>query len=297
MAYKERHNRFTEWWFQVVSWRERHIKERNFVILLALIVGVICGFAAQLLKFLIHIISRFLTSNLSLTDANWLYLVYPVAGILIVTLFIQFVVKDNISHGVTRVLYAISRRKSRLKKRNMYASLIASSITIGFGGSVGAEGPIVFTGAAIGSNVGQAFRLSPRILMLLVGCGAAAGIAGIFRAPIAGMLFTLEVLMIDFTGATVMPLIISSISGATVAYVLEGYSAEFFFSQSEPFAMGKIPYAIMLGIICGLMSLYFTRAMFMMESMFSKIRHRYLKIALGGVILAGLIFVFPPLYG
>jgi len=285
MAYKERHNKFTEWWVKVVSWREQHIKERNFVIILALVVGIACGFAAQLLKYLIHVISHLLKANLSLTDANWLYLVYPVVGILIVTLFIRFVVKDNISHGVTRVLYAISRRKSRLKKRNMYASLVASSITIGFGGSVGAEGPIVFTGAAIGSNVGQAFRLSPRILMLLVGCGAAAGIAGIFRAPIAGMLFTLEVLMIDFTGVTVMPLLISSISGATVAYILQGYSAEFFFAQSEPFAMSKIPYAILLGIICGLMSLYFTRAMLMMESMFSKIKSKASKITLGGVIL------------
>ena len=143
MAYKERHNKFTEWWVKVVSWREQHIKERNFVIILALVVGIACGFAAQLLKYLIHVISHLLKANLSLTDANWLYLVYPVVGILIVTLFIRFVVKDNISHGVTRVLYAISRRKSRLKKRNMYASLVASSITIGFGGSVGAEGPIV----------------------------------------------------------------------------------------------------------------------------------------------------------
>jgi len=297
MAYTERHNRFTEWWLKVVSWRERHIKERSFIIFLALVVGVICGFAAQLLKFLIHVISQVLTSHLSATTANWLYLVYPVIGIFLVTLFLNFVVKDNISHGVTKVLYAISRRKSRLKKRNMYASLIASSITIGFGGSVGAEGPIVFTGAAIGSNVGQAFRLSPRLLMLLVGCGAAAGIAGIFRAPIACMLFTLEVLMIDLTGATVMPLLISSITGATVAYVLEGYNAEFFFSQSEPFSMRKIPYVVLLGVFCGFVSLYFTRAMFMMETMFSKLKYRAVKIAIGGMILATLIFFLPPLYG
>lgn len=297
MAYKERNNILTEWWYRVVGWRERHVKERSFVVILAFVVGILCGFAAQLLKFLIHVISHFLTANLSHTNANYLYLVYPVVGILIVTLFIRFVVKDNISHGVTRVLYAISRRKSRLKKRNIYASLVASSVTIGFGGSVGAEGPIVFTGAAIGSNIGQAFRLSPRILMLLVGCGAAAGIAGIFRAPIAGMLFTLEVLMLDFTGVTIMPLLVASITGATVAYVMEGYSAEFFFSQSEPFSMGKIPYAAMLGVVCGLMSLYFTRAMFMMESMFGKIKQRWLKIIIGGTVLAGLIFVFPPLYG
>lgn len=282
---------------KVVIWREHHIKEKNFLLLLSLAVGVICGFAAQLLKFLIHVISGVLTSHISATTANYLYLLYPVAGILIVTLFLRYVVKENISHGVTKVLYAISRHKSRLKKRNMYASLVASSITIGFGGSVGAEGPIVFTGAAIGSNVGQAFRLSPRILMILVGCGAAAGIAGIFRAPIAGMLFTLEVLMIDLTGLTVMPLLFSSVAGAVVAYVLEGYNAEFFFVQSEPFLTNKIPYTVLLGVVCGLMSYYFTKVMFMMESMFRKLKYQGVKILIGGLIMAGLIFLFPPLYG
>lgn len=297
MAYKETHNRFTDWWMKVVIWREHHIREKSFLLILALVVGVLCGFAAQLLKYLIHLIAGLLTSHMSTTTANWLYLVYPVVGILIVTLLLKYVVKENISHGVTKVLYAISRRKSRLKKRNMYASLVASSITIGFGGSVGAEGPIVFTGAAIGSNVGQAFRLSPRILMILVGCGAAAGIAGIFRAPIAGMLFTLEVLMIDLTGMTVMPLLLSSVAGAVVAYVLEGYSAEFFFVQSEPFVTNRIPFTILLGVACGLMSYYFTKVMFMMESMFGKLKHPGMKILVGGVIMAGLIFLFPPLYG
>lgn len=297
MAYKERDNALTRWWLKVAGWRERHIKERNFVVVLALVVGVLCGLAAQLLKFLIHVISSILTAHLSVSTANWLYLVYPVIGILIVTIFIRYVVKDNISHGVTRVLYAISRRKSRLKKRNIYASLIASSVTIGFGGSVGAEGPIVFTGAAIGSNVGQAFRLSPKILMILVGCGAAAGIAGIFRAPIAGMLFTLEVLMIDLTGTTVMPLLIASISGATVAYVLEGYTSEFFFTQSEPFLTSRIPFTILLGVVCGFVSLYFTRVIFSMESLFKRLKKQWVKICLGGGILAGLIFLFPPLFG
>ncbi len=297
MAYKETHNKFTDIWLKFVIWREHHINEKNFLLILALIVGIICGFAAQILKFLIHVIGGILTSHMSTTSANWVYLVYPVAGILIVTLFLKYVVKENISHGVTKVLYAISRRKSRLKKRNMYASLVASSITIGFGGSVGAEGPIVFTGAAIGSNIGQAFRLSPRILMLLVGCGAAAGIAGIFRAPIAGMLFTIEVLMIDLTGTTVMPLLISSVTGAVVAYILEGYNAEFFFVQSEPFVTSRIPFTILLGIVCGLMSFYFTKVMFMMESMFGKLKSNWLKIMVGGVIMAGLIFLFPPLYG
>ena len=297
MAYRERHNWWTDGWINVVAWRERHIGERSFVVILSLVVGVICGFAAQLLKYLISVIAHALTSHFSETTVNWLNLVYPVVGIFIVTLFLKYIVKENISHGVTKVLYAISRRKSRLKKRNMYASLVASSITIGFGGSVGAEGPIVFTGAAIGSNIGKAFRMSPRILMLLVGCGAAAGIAGIFRAPIAGMLFTLEVLMIDLTGATVMPLLISSITGATVAYVLEGYNAEFFFSQSEPFNLRNIPYTLLLGIFCGLISLYFTKVMFMMETMFKKLKSKSLRVIIGGIIMAGLIFVIPPLYG
>lgn len=267
------------------------------MVFLALIVGILCGFAAQLLKFLIHVIAGILTAHMNLTTSNWLYLVYPVVGILITVLFVKYVVKDNISHGVTKVLYAISRRKSRLKLKNTYSSLIASSITIGFGGSVGAEGPIVFTGAAIGSNIGQAFRLSPKVLMILVGCGAAAGIAGIFRAPIAGMLFTLEVLMIDLTGMTVMPLLISSITGATVAYLLEGYRAEFFFSQSEPFLTNRIPFTILLGIVCGLMSFYFTKVMFLMESFFRKINKQWLKIITGGVVIAVLVFIFPPLYG
>lgn len=297
MAYKETHNRFTDIWMKIVIWREHHIKESTFVVFLALFVGIIGGFAAQLLKFLIHTISHALTSNFSESHGNYLYLVYPVAGILLTVLFVKYVVKANISHGVTQVLYAISRRKSRLKKRNMYASLIASSITIGFGGSVGAEGPIVYTGAAIGSNMGQAFRLSPKILMILVGCGAAAGIAGIFRAPIAGMLFTLEVLMIDLTGLTVKPLLVSSIAGATVAYIFEGYNAEFFFSQSEPFTTDRIPYTIILGVICGLMSYYFTQVMFVMESMFKKIKKQGWRILTGGVLIAALVFLFPPLYG
>ena len=297
MAYKESSGRLHNLWLRVISWREEHIKERSFLIILALIAGIVCGLAALLLKWLIRIISHGIQAHAIVSTANWIYLVYPVIGILIVTLYVKYIVRDNISHGVTRVLFAISQRKSRLKKHNMYTSIMASSVTIGFGGSVGAEGPIVYTGAAIGSNLGQAFRLSPRILMLLVGCGAAAGIAGIFRAPIAGMLFTLEVLMIDLTGFTVMPLLIASITGATVAYVAEGYSAEFFFSQSDPWSPHKIPYTILLGIFCGFVSLYFTKVMNFMESGFRKIHSTWKKILTGGTIMAALIFLFPPLYG
>ncbi len=282
---------------KLLVWRERHIKEKTFVIILALAVGILGGIAALVLKWLIHAISGFLTAHMSISQGNYLYLLLPLVGILITSLYVKYVVRDNISNGVTRVLYALSQNKSRLKKHNTYTSVLASSITIGFGGSVGAEGPIVYTGAAIGSNLGRVFRMSPRILMILVGCGAAAGIAGIFKAPIAGMLFTIEVLMIDLTTVSVMPLLIASITAATVAYVFTGYDVEFFFVQSEPFQTWKIPYVIIMGVFLGFVSLYFTRSMNMMENIFRKLHTPWKKIMVGGVILALLVFLFPPLYG
>ncbi len=278
-------------------WRERHIKEKNFVIILALVVGVLGGLAAILLKFLISLIAGAVTSHVDIHSGNYLYFLLPAVGVAITALFVRYFVRDNISHGVTKVLYAISRNKSRLKRHNMYTSLVSSSITIGFGGSVGAEGPIVYTGAAIGSNLGQLFRMSPRNLMLLVGCGAAAGIAGIFKAPIAGLLFTLEVLMIDLTTVSVMPLLVASITSTTIAYIYTGYDFEFFFEQSEGFYAAKIPFALLLGVVCGLVSLYFTRVMNMMENFFNRIKSKTLKTLSGCSILSLLVFLFPPLYG
>ena len=289
--------RWSALWKALVLWREKHVSEKTFVVFLSLLVGIFAGFAAVILKWLINAISTMLTSHIAIDEGSYLYLVYPMVGILITMLYVKYVVRDNISHGVTKVLYAISQNKSRLKPHNMYTSLVASSITIGFGGSVGAEGPIVYTGAAIGSNLGQAFRMSPRVLMIMVGCGAAAGIAGIFKAPIAGMLFTLEVLMLDLTTVSVMPLLISSITAAVVSYCYTGYDAEFFFAQSEGFVTGRIPFAVLLGIFCGLISLYFTKVMNMMENLFSRISSPWIKVAFGGSVLASLIFVFPPLYG
>ena len=282
---------------RVRLWREHHIKEKNFILILALVVGVVCGFAALAFKWLIHFISGSLLLKIDVTSGNYLYLIYPFIGILIASCYVRYVVRDNIAHGVTKVLYSISQNKSRLKPHNCYTSVVAASITIGFGGSVGAEGPIVSTGAAIGSNIGQAFRLSPRLLMLLVGCGAAAGVSGIFKAPLAGALFTLEVLMIDLTTVTVMPLLIASVSAATVAYVFSGYDAQFFFVQSEPFVASRIPYVILLGLLCGLASLYFIRVINVMENFYGRIGNPWIRASLGGALLAGLIFFLPPLYG
>ncbi len=285
------------WWLQLLIWREKHVPEKTFVVILALIIGTASGLAAVLLKTLIGLIAGFLTNRFDIERDNLLYLVFPAIGILLASLYVYYIAREPISHGVTRVLYALALKKSRLKVHNMYSSLLASSVTIGFGGSVGAEGPIVFTGAAIGSNLGQAFRLSPQTLAMLVACGAAAGIAGIFKAPIAGMLFTIEVLMLDLTAGAAIPLITASVAGATVAYVFTGYNVEFFFSQSEPFYASRIPFVVMLGVFCGFVSLYFITLVDRIENRFKRLRNRWVRFAVGGITLSLLIYLLPPLYG
>ncbi len=286
-----------DWFMRLLVWREEHISERNFTLLMSLIVGLFTGLAALLLKMLIAQIQQLLTSHMNIEDANYLYLIYPSIGILLAGLFVRYIVKDDISHGVTRVLHAISQKKSRVKAHNMYTSIISSSVTIGFGGSVGAEAPIVYTGAAIGSNIGRLFRMPPHILMLMIGCGAASAIAGIFKAPIAGILFTLEVLMIDLTTTSVLPLLISSITAVTVSYIFTGTAAEFGVVQTEYFGLSRIPYVILLGICCGFVSLYFTRMMNRIEGWFRKLGGPWRKFAFGAVVLGLCIFLLPPLYG
>lgn len=280
-----------------IKWREKHVSDKQFVLILSFCVGIFTAIAAYILKFLVEYIKEFLTENFDITGVNWLYLVYPVVGILITGLFIRNVVRDDIGHGVTKILYAISRRQSRIRRHNMWSSVCASAITIGFGGSVGAEAPIVLTGSAIGSNLGSMFRMDHKTLMLLVGCGAAGAVSGIFKAPIAGLVFTLEVLMIDLTMASLLPLLISSVTAACMSYLLTGTEAMFQFNLKYPFALERIPYAIVLGLFCGLIAWYFTRSMNWIEGVFSKYSSPYSKFLLGGAMLSILIFLFPPLYG
>lgn len=280
-----------------VLWREKNIGDKRFILVLSFLVGICTATAALILKFLIHSIQNFLTENFDTTEANYLYLVYPVVGIFLAGLFVRKIVRDDIGHGVTKILYAISRKQSRIKPHNTWSSIIASSITIGFGGSVGAEAPIVLTGSAIGSNLGRLFKMEHRTLMLLVGCGAAGAVAGIFKAPIAGLVFTLEVLMIDLTMSSLLPLLISAVTAATVSYVTTGTEAMFKFHLDQAFELERIPYVILLGIFCGLVSLYFTRAMNAVEGVFGRLRTPYRKLVVGGSMLSILIFLFPPLYG
>lgn len=288
--------KFSEIHDKLHQWRRTNIKERHFLLFACFIVGILTALAAYLLKLAVHSIKLFLTNNFSQTDANYLYLVYPIVGILVAGLFVKYWVKDDISHGVTKILYAISQRKSRIKPHNMYSSLIASSITIGFGGSVGAEAPIVLTGSAIGSNVGRFFKLDQRNLMLLVGCGSAGAIAGIFKAPIAGILFVIEVLLLDLTLSSILPLLVTAVTATTISYILTGTDAMFAYSQVEAFTLERIPYVILLGIICGFLSLYVTRTMSWSEDLYSKLKP-WKRFVLGGITLSVLIFMFPPLFG
>lgn len=282
---------------KIILWREKHIVEKRFILLLSFVCGILTALAALALKFLIQLIQGFLTDNFHAESANYLYLLYPVIGIFLTGLFIRNVVRDDISHGVTKILFAISRRQARIKPHNMWSSVLSSAITIGFGGSVGAEAPMVLTGSAIGSNLGKAFKMEHKTLMLLVGCGAAGAIAGIFKAPIAGLVFTLEVLMIDLTMASLLPLLVCCVTAATVSYIATGTEAMFQFHMDDPFIMGRIPQAIMMGICCGFVSLYFTRAMDKCEDLFRKYSNPYSKLVIGGIMLSVLIFLFPPLYG
>lgn len=283
--------------YEFLAWREKNIKPKHFLLIVSFLVGVCTALAAILLKNMIHFIQGTLTGSLSGEGASYLFLIYPVIGIFLSGLFVRYVVRADISHGVTKILYAISQNKSRIKGHNTWSSLVASSVTIGFGGSVGAEAPIVLTGAAIGSNLGRLFRLEQKTLMLLVGCGAAGAVAGIFKAPIAGLVFVIEVLMLDLTMTSVLPLLISSVTAATVSYIFTGTEAMFKFTQTEVFAMERIPYVLILGIFCGLVALYFTRTMNKVEGVFRKLDTWWKKFMLGAVMLSLLIFLLPPLYG
>ena len=280
------------------AWRQKHVSDRELVLVLAFAIGFLASLAAYILHIIIGQIEELVTSGFHVMTINWLYLLYPVIGIWLTSLFVKYIVRDNISHGITRVLYAISTKQSRLKAHNTWSSIVASAITIGFGGSVGAEAPIVLTGSAIGSNLGRIFHLDNRTLMLLVGCGATAAVSGIFKAPIAGLVFTLEVLMVDLTMASLLPILISSVTATCFSYFFTGGSPMYHFQMDYLWSLERVPPTILLGIACGFISLYFMRLMSWCENGYGKLsKYPYLKLLVGGLVLSSLIFLFPSLYG
>lgn len=284
-------------------WRLRHVSEQAMLLLLAVVVGLMSGLAAVALKTLVHYAGT-LVSSLS-SDSSFIvhhssFLIIfflPLTGILLTMLFVKYVVRGDIGHGLPSVLLAISRNRSELPAKNMWTSLVASTLTVAFGGSVGLEAPIASTGSAIGSNIGRWFRLSPKSVRLLLGCGAAGAIAGIFKAPFAGIMFVLEVFLFDLTATTALPLLIASLTASTVAYFLMGTGVQFRFTVEEQFALSQLPYYALLGVFCAAVSIYFLHVTDKVEGWFARRRNPWLRMLLGGLLLGVLVVVFPPLYG
>lgn len=291
--------KFSQTYRNFLIWRMRHVSERSMLLILSVLVGLAVGFVAVLLKNAVHLVNANLLqySVPTYLGGNLLVLIYPAIGILLTILFTKFVIRGKIGHGLPSVLFAISRKKGYLPPKNMWASFVASTITVAFGGSVGLEAPIASTGSAIGSNVARFFHLKPQSVKMLLGCGAAASIAGIFKAPVAGVLFVVEVFMFDLTMTSVMPLLISALCGFLVAYFFMGSEVQFAFRVVEQFELSQLPFYIILGVFCAAISVYFLRMTDRVEGLLSRIEGTYQRFAVGGVVLGVLIFLFPPLFG
>lgn len=305
---------------KIIHWITENISPQRLILLLSFFIGIVAGLAAVLLKNTVHALTLFFTENIIKYSAYWMYFVCPFIGILLTVLFVKLFVKEDIVHGITRILYAISKKNSQLRSHNIYSSMIGSSLTVGFGGSVGLESPIVLTGSAIGSNLGRWFGLNYKTTTLLVGCGAAGAIGGIFSAPVAAVVFALEVLMLDLTTWSIIPLLISAVTGTAISWLLMGKGVVFSFTVMDPLIIRNLPYYIVLGLFTGLISIYFTRITKYIEAVMEKLGKTYLKwdrenkkfvreeivgkkvlifqrLIIGCSILGLLIFLCPPLFG
>jgi chloride channel protein, CIC family len=278
-------------------WRDEHLQPRQFIYILSFVIGIVSGLTAVLLKNVALFTQYFILHNLPKDKLNYLYLFLPLIGIILTVLFVRYYVKDDIGHGISKVLYAISKQNGKLKPHNNYTSFIASILTVGFGGSVGLEAPIVLTGSSMGSNLGRIFRMNYKTTIVLIGCGAAGAIAGIFKAPIAAIIFGVEVLLLDLTMGSIIPLMISAVTALTISYFFLGKAEIFSFFLREQFVLSRIPYYLALGVFCGLVSIYFTKGTLFIESTFAKIKNPVVRPVFGGLLLGLIILFLPPLFG
>ncbi len=283
--------------FKLLKWRIKHLPDKQFIMILSVVVGLLSGITAFLIKGAVHLIQLLLKSSFFEDTRYFLYIVLPAIGIFFTVIFIKYVIKKKVEHGIPGVLYAISKKHGFIKTHNLFSSIITSAFTVGFGGSVGLEGPTVATGAAYGSGLGKIFHLSYKQRILLLGAAAAGAMSAIFKAPLAGVVFALEVIMIDLTIYTVTPILISSVTGALTSYFLFGLGVIYPFELKTAFIMSDLPYYIILGILTGLIAAYFTKMYIFIEKQFSKIKRNYLKLFVGGIMLGVLIYFFPFFYG
>ncbi len=280
-----------------MAWRRRNLSEKAFVFLLASLVGLLAGTGAFVLKRLVAGVSHFLTSHFHPDSANWWLLVIPLAGIVLTGIFCRYIMRARLANGVRQLMKNLADKIYTLKGYLTFAPILASTLTLGFGGSAGSEGPIAYTGAAIGSNVARIFRLPPRLMMIMVGCGAGAGIAGIFKSPLGGALFTLEVLRMPMDTLSVMVLMVTVVIASMTSYILSGCTLDIPLDQSLAFEPRLLPYVVALGLFCGFYSLYYSYVMKKIGILLGFIGNPWLRNLAGGSLLAVLVFVFPSLYG
>jgi chloride channel protein, CIC family len=279
-----------------LDWRSRKIPDRQFIGIAAGIAGFAAGLAAVILKNTVYFIRMFIVEGIIATYP-FLFFLFPVVGIALAILFIRYVVRKKVKHGIPNILYSIAQTEGKIDPHNIYSSVVTSALTVGFGGSVGLEGPTVSTGAAIGSNIGRLLRMNQKQVSLLIACACAGAIASIFKAPIAAIIFAVEVIMIDLTMASIIPLLIASVSGALTSYLLLGSGYLYSFRLTEEFVIGDLPWLMLLGVFCGLLSTYFTRVYIYINSSFKKIKKQWSKLVTGGLLLGLLILLIPSFYG
>lgn len=282
---------------RILVWRLKHISDNNFLLIIAGLIGICSGLAAVVLKSTVHFLIEYLEVGLDFFGSNYVYLVYPLIGITLTVVVSKYLFKEQLGHGITQILYAISKNSSVIQKTRMYSRMVTSAITVGFGGSVGLEAPIVVTGSAIGSNIARLFHLSYKRRTLLIGCGAAGAISAIFNSPVTGVIFAMEVILTEVVISRFIPLLLASVCGQLVSLILLGDDILFSFKLTDSFEASESGFYLLLAAACGLVSLYFTRTMYFIEGIIKKLQNDFGRASVGGISLALIILTFPPIYG